>query len=78
MKATKTLKTAIDAAVELSERFPDLSNRDVLDHVAYVMDTQYESERTVVAIAIIYAYDHGEDEAYRYCAGAFGIDMRGK
>lgn len=76
MTEIKTLKTAIDAAVELAERFPDLPNSEILDHVGYVMNTRYDNERTVVAIAIIYAYDHGEDKAYEYAKHAFGIDMR--
>jgi hypothetical protein len=73
---TRTLKDAIDAAVEFGERFPDEYDQDVLDHVGYVMETNYPNPNTVVAMAILYAYEHGEAAAYRYCKQAFGIDMR--
>lgn len=71
----KTLRTAIEAAVEFKERFPDEYDRTVLDHVEYVMDTRYENPNSVVALAIIYAYDHGMDSAKVYCKSAFGIEI---
>ena len=78
MTKRMNIRDAIEAAVEFGERFPDMRDFDVLEHVGYVMRTRYDNPNTVVAHEILFAYDHGMEEARKSVKRHMGIDIGGR
>jgi hypothetical protein len=66
---------AIEEAHELSDRFPDLRDDDVIEMVRDIANMPMHFEDNIANRTILIAYDQGPSEAYRFYGALMGIKL---
>ena len=70
-------RRAMFEAAELAERFPDLPDQEVIDHVNYVVGLSSKKQGNIFRRAVIAAYDAKDPERGFSSFQAYtGIDLR--
>lgn len=70
---TATIVHAIEEAAQFGDRFPDLSEQDVLEHIEYVLVLRKLDPQYAISRVILRAYDYASVAAGVDCAKLWGV-----
>lgn len=68
-------RDTIETAAELADRFPDMTDGEILDFMGEYNNTFYD-DRMIISRVILVAYNSGTIMAYDHAKRVYGIDMR--
>lgn len=74
IKPWPTVAQEIQEAALLAERFPDLPDVDVMEHVALVVGGDPINPKSPVGLCVMQAYVGGIESARRFSLAMFGSD----